>query len=72
LKRADERHITMAGYDNPVFVEDMVRESARQLQADDRVEAFTVEAINDESIHNHSAFARIDYPAAKHGAEDVQ
>jgi len=59
LKRADERHVTMAGYDTPVFVEDMVREAARRLQDDDRIAAFTVEAVNDESIHNHSAFARI-------------
>jgi GTP cyclohydrolase I len=66
LKRADERHVTMAGYDNPVFVEDMVREVARQLAADDRVRAFTVEAMNDESIHNHGAFARISYPAGTH------
>ncbi len=63
LKRADERHVTMAGYDNPVFVEDMVREAARHLQADDRVAAFTVEAVNDESIHNHGAFARVSHPA---------
>lgn len=63
LKRADERHVTMAGYDNPVFVEDMVREVARQLRTDSRVAAFTVEAVNDESIHNHGAFARIIQPA---------
>jgi GTP cyclohydrolase I len=66
LKRADERHVTMAGYDNPVFVEDMVREAARQLETDDRVAAFTVEAVNDESIHNHGAFARISRPAVHH------
>lgn len=59
LKRADERHVTMAGYDNPVFVEDMVREAARRLEADSRVAAYTVEAVNDGSIHNHGAFARI-------------
>jgi GTP cyclohydrolase I len=59
LKRADERHVTMAGYDNPVFVEDMVRDVACRLQADNRVAAFAVEAVNDESIHNHAAFARL-------------
>jgi GTP cyclohydrolase I len=65
LKRADERHVTMAGYDNPVFVEDMVREAAKHLRRDERLAAFTVEAVNDESIHNHAAFARIRHP---HGA----
>lgn len=64
LKRADERHVTMSGYDNPVFVEDMVREVARHLRADERVAAFTVEAVNDESIHNHAAFARLAHPAS--------
>lgn len=64
LKRADERHVTMAGYDNPVFVEDMVREVARRLRSDERVAAFTVEAVNDESIHNHAAFARLSHTAS--------
>lgn len=62
LKRADERHVTMAGYDHPVFVEDMVREAAQQLRSDPRIAAFTVEAVNDESIHNHAAFARLAHP----------
>ena len=53
LKRSDERHVTMAAYDNPVFVEDMVRGVAQSLQADRRIESFIVEAVNDESIHNH-------------------
>lgn len=71
LKRADERYVTMAGYDKPVFVEDMAREATLQLRADDRVAAFTVEAVNDESIHNHGAFARISYPATiSHGSAD--
>ena len=59
LKRADERYVTMQAYDNPVFVEDMVRNVASRLQADPRVAWFRVEAVNLESIHNHSAFARI-------------
>jgi GTP cyclohydrolase IB len=63
LKRADERHVTMTAYDNPVFVEDMVRDVAAALHDDRRVAAFTVEAVNDESIHNHAAFARISHPA---------
>jgi GTP cyclohydrolase I len=58
LKRADERHVTMQAFDNPVFVEDIVRNVAVQLQRDERVGWFTVEAVNMESIHNHSAFAR--------------
>jgi GTP cyclohydrolase IB len=60
LKRADERHVTMQAYDNPVFVEDMVREVAGALLEDPRVAWFSVEAVNEESIHNHSAFARIE------------
>jgi GTP cyclohydrolase IB len=61
LKRSDERHVTMQAYDNPVFVEDMVRTVAGQLQADARVAWFHVHALNEESIHNHSAFARIEW-----------
>ena len=57
LKRPDERHVTMQAYDNPVFVEDVVRNAAALLKDDPRVASFTVEAINHESIHNHSAFA---------------
>jgi GTP cyclohydrolase I len=61
LKRADERHVTMQAYDNPVFVEDMVRNVAVQLRADPRVAWFRVHAVNHESIHNHGAFARIEW-----------
>ena len=59
LKRADERHVTMQAYDNPVFVEDMVRGVAERLQSDPRVAWFRVQALNHESIHNHSAFATL-------------
>lgn len=59
LKRADERHVTMQAYDNPVFVEDMVRNVAAQLRVDERIQWFQVHAVNHESIHNHSAFAKI-------------
>ena len=62
LKRRDERYVTMAAYDNPVFVEDMVRGVASGLRDDARVRSFVVEAMNDESIHNHGAFARIYWP----------
>jgi GTP cyclohydrolase I len=64
LKRSDERHVTMAAYDNPVFVEDMVRSVADVLQKDRRIGGFAVEAVNDESIHNHGAFARISRSAS--------
>ncbi|NJC70856.1 GTP cyclohydrolase I FolE2 [Planosporangium thailandense] len=59
VKRPDERHLTMAAFDNPVFVEDMVRNAADALRKDDRIGWFSVEAVNDESIHNHEAYARI-------------
>jgi GTP cyclohydrolase I len=61
LKRADERHVTMQAYDNPVFVEDMVRNVAVRLRSDPRVAWFRVHALNHESIHNHGAFVRIEW-----------
>jgi len=64
LKRPDERHVTMAGYDHPVFVEDMARDVARTLQDDPRLARFRVRAVNDESIHNHRAYAQIGWTAA--------
>jgi len=57
LKRPDERHVTMQAYDNPVFVEDVVRNAALLLKKDKRVVKFTVRAVNHESIHDHNAFA---------------
>lgn len=60
LKRADERHVTMQAYDNPVFVEDMVRNAALELRRDARVSWFRVHAENHESIHNHAAFASVE------------
>jgi GTP cyclohydrolase I len=65
LKRSDERYVTMAGYDNPVFVEDMVRVAAARLQGDERIGRLVVEARNDESIHNHDAFARLAWPPSE-------
>ncbi len=59
LKRADEKYVTERAYDNPKFVEDLVRGIAARLEADPRVARFVVEAENFESIHNHSAYARI-------------
>jgi GTP cyclohydrolase I len=57
LKRSDERHVTMQAYDNPAFVEDVVRNVAYQLKKDPRVDWFEIRCVNHESIHNHSAFA---------------
>ncbi len=62
LKRADEKYVTERAYDNPRFVEDLVRDVALALHRDPRVGGFAVEAENFESIHNHSAFARIVQP----------
>jgi len=60
LKRPDEKYVTEHAYDHPKFVEDMVRDVAVRLSADARVAGFIVEAENFESIHNHSAYARIE------------
>lgn len=60
LKRPDEKVVTERAYDNPKFVEDMVRDVAARLNDDDRVLAYTVESENFESIHNHSAYALIE------------
>jgi GTP cyclohydrolase I len=60
LKRADERHVTMQAYDNPAFVEDIVRNVALCLNANRRVSWYRVRVVNQESIHNHSAFAVIE------------
>jgi GTP cyclohydrolase I len=57
LKRTDERFVTMQAYDNPVFVEDVVRNVAAILREDPRIAWFEVRTVNHESIHNHSAFA---------------
>ncbi|HKJ07600.1 MAG TPA: GTP cyclohydrolase FolE2 [Gammaproteobacteria bacterium] len=59
LKRPDEKYVTERAYDNPKFVEDMVRDVAARLNADERIAAYTVESENFESIHNHSAYAMI-------------
>jgi GTP cyclohydrolase I len=60
LKRPDEKFVTERAYDNPKFVEDMVRDVAALLNLDERVSAYVVESENFESIHNHSAYARIE------------
>ncbi|MCD4812209.1 GTP cyclohydrolase FolE2 [bacterium] len=60
LKREDEKYVTERAYDNPAFVEDIVREIAGRLHADTRITWFTVESENMESIHNHNAYAFIE------------
>ena len=60
LKRPDEKYVTERAYDNPKFVEDMVRDVAARLNAEARIDAYVVESENFESIHNHSAYALIE------------
>ena len=60
LKRPDEKYVTERAYNNPKFVEDMVRDVAKCLNEDARIAAYVVEAENFESIHNHSAYALIE------------
>ena len=61
LKRPDEKYVTERAYDNPKFVEDLVRDMAGVLNADPRIDAYVVESENFESIHNHSAYALIEF-----------
>jgi len=60
LKREDEKYVTEQAYENPRFVEDMVREAYSRLAALDNITWFSVETENFESIHNHSAFAAVE------------
>jgi GTP cyclohydrolase IB len=60
LKRADEKWVTEHAYENPKFVEDLVRDVALRLNADARIGRYSVDVENFESIHNHSAYARIE------------
>jgi len=59
LKRPDEKYVTERAYDNAKFVEDLVRDVALSVRGIESVQGFRVEAENFESIHNHSAWARI-------------
>lgn len=61
LKRPDEKYVTERAYENPKFVEDLVRDIALRLNADERVRQYVVEAENFESIHNHSAYALVEH-----------
>lgn len=60
LKRTDEKWVTERAYENPKFVEDLVRDVALRLNADTRIGRYRVDVENFESIHNHSAYARIE------------
>jgi len=60
LKREDEKFVTERAYNNPMFVEDIVREIAQKLNHDQNITWFAVEAENFESIHNHNAYAYIE------------
>ncbi len=73
LKRADEKFVTERAYDNPKFVEDLVRDVALALNREARVTRYVVEAENFESIHNHSAYACIAGPRGAHdrAAQDM-
>jgi GTP cyclohydrolase I len=64
LKREDEKAVTEAAYDNPKFVEDLVRDVYTEIKKLGSFPRFTVEAENFESIHNHSAYARAVYETA--------
>lgn len=59
LKRPDEKFVTEAAYDNPKFVEDIVRDLAVALERDARIDWFTISSENFESIHSHNAYAEI-------------
>lgn len=67
LKRPDEKYVTERAYDNPKFVEDMVRDVAARLNKDERIVAYSVASENFESIHNHSAYALIEHDKEKDG-----
>ena len=60
LKRQDEKYVTERAYDNPKFVEDVVRDVAEKLGNEQNITWFTIEAENFESIHNHSAYAYLE------------
>jgi GTP cyclohydrolase I len=60
LKRADEKFVTERAYNNPKFVEDIVRDIANDLNQDARIVYYKIETENFESIHNHSAYAMIE------------
>ena len=60
LKRPDEKFVTEAAYENPKFVEDIIRDLALDLESDDRITFFRITSENFESIHGHNAWAEIE------------
>ena len=60
LKRPDEKFVTEQAFDNPKFVEDIIRDLAVALNREDRVLWYSIESENFESIHNHNAYAMIE------------
>jgi GTP cyclohydrolase IB len=72
LKRPDEKYVTEAAYDNPVFVEDLVRSVAQKVSGHKLIKWFKVEAENFESIHNHNAWAVIEGKGRSRGEKDEE
>lgn len=71
LKREDEKHVTERAYENPVFVEDLVRNVVMKLKLNKNITWYSVEAENFESIHNHNAYAHIEsHNVFSNGSED--
>ena len=60
LKREDEKTVTEMAYDNPRFVEDVLREAVVRLQEEPRILWYRVDVVSHESIHNHDAFASVE------------
>ena len=69
LKRSDEKYVTERAFDNPKFVEDIVRDVSANLNQDQRIAAYRVESENFESIHNHSAYAMVERDKEKEAGE---
>lgn len=65
LKRADEKYVTEKAYDNPKFVEDIVRDIAIEFNKNEQILSYVIESENFESIHNHSAYAMIEHTKEK-------
>ena len=65
LKRADEKWVTERAYDNPRFVEDLVREVTLRLREMRQVSWFSVHVVNFESIHEHDAYAQVEEPSGQ-------
>lgn len=71
LKREDEKHVTERAFENPVFVEDLVRNVVLKLKQNKNITWYSVEAENFESIHNHNAYAHIEsHNVFSNGSED--